>query len=140
MEYSLAHQRIAFLHGVVRSAAFSPDGSVAVAAGSLGGDSACVWDVASGTQIFRLKHEGEVCRAAFSLDGTKILTASQDGTARFWALFSGVELARFTHGYGLSGAVISADSASLLTWVYSDGASLWDTTSAIRRTGGRLVL
>ena len=38
----------------------------------------------SGEPLVLRGHEGRVCSAAFSPDGTRIVTASDDGTARVW--------------------------------------------------------
>ena len=46
-----------------------------------------LWDVASGAALAVLKgHEGKVVQAAFSSDGTRIVTVSSDGTARLWEI------------------------------------------------------
>ena len=43
-----------------------------------------MWDAASGKELARLGHDGGVNAAAFSPDGTRIVTASDDKTARVW--------------------------------------------------------
>src|SRR5262249_46400656 len=76
---------IAVLRGhedVVKSAAFSPDGSRIVTASK--DKTARIWDTASAKEIAVLRgHEGRVS-AAFSPDGSRIVTASEDKTARIW--------------------------------------------------------
>jgi WD40 repeat protein len=48
-----------------------------------------VWDAQSGELLAVLAgHEGSVESAAFSTDGTRVVTASEDGTARVWRVFS----------------------------------------------------
>src|SRR5262249_8067630 len=78
--------------GLVRSAAFSPDGSRIVTASHDG--TARAWDTATGKEIAVLRgHESAVYSAAFSPDGSRIVTASSDGTARIWDAATGKEIA-----------------------------------------------
>jgi WD40 repeat protein len=44
-----------------------------------------VWDAATGKPLTStLEHQGYVVGAAFSPDGTRVVTASRDKTARVW--------------------------------------------------------
>ena len=44
-----------------------------------------MWDAATGAEVAVLKgHENWVSSAAFSPDGTRVVTASRDKTARVW--------------------------------------------------------
>ncbi|HSW12752.1 MAG TPA: hypothetical protein VLI06_07925, partial [Solimonas sp.] len=49
-----------------------------------------VWDTATGAPLIGpLRHDDEVNSAVFSADGRKLLTASDDGTARVWETATG---------------------------------------------------
>ena len=90
----------------VRSAKFSPDGHILATAG-FEDESAGVWEVPTGRQLFRLKHEGvaESLPRAFRKGGVRFLrfdpsarnlaTGGQDGTVRLWNLEDGRESRRF---------------------------------------------
>ena len=66
----------------ISSGIFSPGGSRVV---PVGDSTARLWDAASGRAIVALTgHEGSVRSAAFSSDATRIVTASDDETARIW--------------------------------------------------------
>src|SRR5271165_6962397 len=54
-----------------------------------------LWDAASGKLIAFFDHQGSVKNAAFSPDGTQILTASADHSARLWDTASGKLMASF---------------------------------------------
>ncbi|MBR1138919.1 hypothetical protein JQ619_24435 [Bradyrhizobium denitrificans] len=86
-------------YGAVRDAVFSSDGSKIVSWASstfLGGpdvlpdNTARVWDVASGQVKAILRgHEGQIVAAAFSPDGSRVLTAAVDHTVRVWEIATG---------------------------------------------------
>jgi RNA polymerase sigma factor (sigma-70 family) len=63
---------------------FSPDGRL-LAAGA--GNTVAVWDLASGEEVGRFPgHRGDVAALAFSADGTRLVSGSQDTTALVWDL------------------------------------------------------
>jgi WD40 repeat protein len=105
----------------------------------------CIWDAAGGKLLQTLKgHRGGILSAAFSPDGTRVLTSSdadlQNAVVRIWETASGKELFALKGGrFGL----FSPDGRRVLTLSYSNELRLWDaaTGKAItwlektRRTG-----
>ncbi|MEM7530405.1 MAG: NB-ARC domain-containing protein, partial [Pseudomonadota bacterium] len=72
-------------------------------------------------------HGGWVTSAVFSPDGTRVLTASLDRTARLWDVETGMEVRPFEgHGAGVWSAVFSPDGTRVLTASWDDTARLWD--------------
>ena len=69
--------------GTLQAVAYSPDGRHFA---TCGGRGAFVWDIDTGTVIRMFTgHADGVSSVAFSPDGTKVLTGSDDGTAKLWA-------------------------------------------------------
>ncbi|MCP4697230.1 MAG: hypothetical protein GY862_10315 [Gammaproteobacteria bacterium] len=83
----------------------------------------------------RLGHNGEVTSVAFSPDGRRALSGSNDSTLKLWNLETGVEIRSFRghDGYGLSVA-FSPDGHQALSGSSDNTLKLWDieTGAAIR--------
>jgi WD40 repeat protein/serine/threonine protein kinase len=122
----------------ILAAAFSPDGET-IATASMDG-TARLWNAATGElQGGPLRHDpmplgseglarkGWVWVAAFSPDGRKVLTASDDHTARLWDARSGEWLGlKFLHDKRITTAVFSPDGKKVLTGSHDHSARLWD--------------
>ena len=76
-------------------------------------------------------HTGRLNYASFSPDGTRVVTASQDHTARIWDARSGLELHQLTgHTEPLTCAEFSPDGGTRDHRPAVDGtAQLWDAGS-----------
>jgi WD40 repeat protein len=81
--YDRAHGSVV-LAGMQR-VRYSPDGSFF--AGTNESAHILVWNAKTGKQLLRFEgHTGRVTSLAFSLDGTRLGSSSEDGTARIWDL------------------------------------------------------
>ncbi|SDR64179.1 WD40 repeat [Rhizobiales bacterium GAS113] len=75
-------------------------------------------------------HNGPVLSATFSLDGTRIVTASWDKTARVWDAATGKAIAVLTgHDSGVRNASFSPDGPRILTASADETARLWDAAT-----------
>jgi len=110
----------------IASLEFSPDGKYVMGGiGDLSGsyNAAAVWEVASGKVKDAVggkqaEHKGislGVRDAAYSADGSQIVTASEDHTVRLWDHASGKELHTFTDSSGEVKAVAFAKDGRIVT-------------------------
>src|SRR5262249_27905045 len=84
-----------------------------------------LWDAASGEQIAKFIHAG-LKDAAFSPDGTRIVTASDDHTARLWDSDTGIEIITLRHGGAVNSAAFSPDGKRVVTVSEDRTARVWD--------------
>jgi len=82
-----------------------------------------------------LGHTAEINSVAFSLDGTRIVTASADHTARLWGATTGVQLGVFRgHGSFVNSAAFSPDGSRVITASADHTARLWDAATCAQLT------
>lgn len=77
-----------------------------------------------------LGHEGSVYSAVFSKDGTRIVTASYDGTVRLWDVTGQLLDVFADHTDAVNSAVFSPDGGHVLTASSDATARLWTTSLA----------
>ena len=74
-----------------------------------------------------LRHEARVRAAAFSLDGARIVTASDDKTARIWDATTGLPIGEpMRHGDKVVAAAFSPDGGRIVTASDDLTAQIWD--------------
>jgi len=71
-------------------------------------------------------HSDFVGTAAFSPDGRRVVTASEDHTARIWDALSGRELTQLRHGNKVWQAEFSKDGRRIITASGDNIARIWD--------------
>jgi glucose/arabinose dehydrogenase len=79
-----------------------------------------------------LEHLAEVASAAFSPDGTRIVTASDDKTARIWNASTGKLLHTLLHDGEVRSAMFSADGARIVTTSADKTARIWNVDTGHR--------
>jgi WD40 repeat protein len=98
--------------------AINPDGRRVLVVGVEGRDGgrAQVWDAAGGTAVTPvLRQSNFITQAEFSADGSRLLTASADGTARVWDAGTGELLTVLRHAGQVGRAAFSAGGRRVLT-------------------------
>ena len=90
-----------------------------------------MWDARSGQPLTEpLKHEEPVSSASFSPDGTRVVTASSDKTARVWDARSGQPLTEpLKHEDAVNSASFSPDGTRVVTASCDKTARVWDARS-----------
>ena len=112
-------------HGMADFACFSPDGSLIAATY---GDGAEILDATTGsikTQF--LRHAGRSTMAQFTPDNRRLVTVSQDRTAKVWEVSTGeLALPPLVHGAAVVGGFISTDGRRLATVSSDQARQMWD--------------
>lgn len=122
---SLGQQLVELAPAGVDEAVFSPDGSRFLTAGQ----SAWVWDTATGAKLLRLNDPGMVVGAAFSPDGSQVLTVPESPTEALhvWDSRTGRQLYVLNGGQtGFAGGVFGPHGSTILTWSLNQ-ITAWST-------------
>jgi WD40 repeat protein len=90
-----------------------------------------VWDVATDAQLLLLKgHFAAVNSAAYSPDGKRVISASDDDTVRIWDATSGVQLLVLQgHTGQVFSAAFSPDGRRVVSASLDHTARIWDAAS-----------
>ena len=113
--------------GIPKFVTFSADGTRLLTSAT---DTAWVLGVDDGARVALRGHQGEVCHAAFDRDGTRVVTSSEDRTARVWSVTGeGPPVVLAGHEGSVYYAAFSPDGARVVT-------ASWDGTARVWRSDG----
>ena len=85
-----------------------------------------VWDAQSGQELLTLSgHSNLVLSVAFSPDGGRIVTGSEDKTAKVWDAQGGKELFTLRVGSPVNSVVFSPDGTRIVTGSDDGKARVW---------------
>ena len=97
---------------------------------TVGGDEACLWDIATGRQKMVFSRQGAVASARFSPDGKRVVTSSWDKAVRIWNVETGLPERKLEgHASSVNDAAFSPDGNSIVTASNDKTAILWDVAS-----------
>ncbi len=90
--------------------------------------SATAWaDAATGALAAVLEHEASLEGVAYSPDGSRLVTASADKTAKVWDARRGALLMTIAgHTHGITSAIFSSSGARVVTTSADHTAKVWD--------------
>jgi WD40 repeat protein len=89
-----------------------------------------VCDPATGKELFRLgKHPGMVNSVAYSPDGRRLASGSNDGIIMVWDADTGREALAFHSAEGISGLAFSPDGRRLAAAAGNNLVKVWDVTT-----------
>lgn len=93
--------------------------------------SAVIWAL-DGRRLARLPHRGPVEHSSFSPDGTRLVTASGDRTARLWSRTGRQLIGSLEHDELVVMARFSPDGLRILTASADGAAQVWDAATGLK--------
>lgn len=118
----------------VTELAFSPEGDLLATGYGYGKGTIDLWDARSGAPRGQLtNHTGSVIALAFTPDGGRLASASEDGTLRLWNVTNRTQIASLQSSYEQTWFLsVLPDGETLVSGGSGGSICLWDVTTARR--------
>jgi WD40 repeat protein len=81
--------------------------------------------MATGAELHQFGHDGRVRAVAFTADGARVATGSEDGTARVFDVATGAELGRVEHGGAVNCVAFNKEGTLLVAGSADRTARVW---------------
>jgi WD40 repeat protein len=112
--------------------AMAVDAKHGLAATGMSSGAILVWTLTDGKVITRLRHDDIVTAVDFRADGTQLVTASDDKTARIWNTQGGGEVLRLQHDDDVLKVRFSPDGQRIATGTDGGRVTLWDAMNGAK--------
>ncbi|MCF6211585.1 MAG: TIR domain-containing protein [Gammaproteobacteria bacterium] len=109
--------------GALESVTFSPDGKYLASTGQ--DDTARLWALPDGDEVFHVRHQDRVITAVFSADSAYLVTGSQDGSARVWTVPGGEEVVRLINPGNIGAVLFSPDGKYVVAASQFGSVRVW---------------
>lgn len=93
-----------------------------------------VWKVSTGELISSMEHSDTINSLSFSPDNRRIVSGSNDGTARIWDAKTGIEIQRLSHLGAVTGVQYSTNGRAVMSASRDGTARVWDAETGEART------
>jgi len=115
--------------GIVAGVSFNPEGDKLAACGYYN-SGVQVWETVTGRPVLTLKgHSGFVTAVAFSPDGKRIVTTSEDNTLRLWETEAGQEVLTLKgHTNIVRSVAFSRDGKRIISGGWDKTVRVWDAS------------
>ncbi len=88
-----------------------------------------MWEISTGKEVIRMKHDNKVNSVAFSPDGKYVVSGSGDRTVRVWEVATGQEIAQMAHDNYVNSVAFSPNGQYIVSGGADNAARMWEVAT-----------